>query len=100
MCVNLTVNGMVQCLYAYLSAKVNHPNTFDHIRLYQFLDCGSPGIPSHGSVTLYNTTAGCEAVFGCDSGYRLVGNATLVCQPNGKWSEMEPTCQRMQFIAM
>ena len=59
------------------------------------INCGYPGVTNHGSVTLYDTTVECEAVYECDHGYKLVGNATRTCQPNGKWSGTQPTCECM-----
>ena len=49
-----------------------------------------------GSGNYGNTTVrfspGDAARFSCDGGFSLVGQNTIVCQTNGKWSATPPTC--------
>ncbi|XP_071948291.1 prothrombin-like [Antedon mediterranea] len=35
---------------------------------------------------------GTRKTFGCKSGFSLVGNRTILCGRNGKWSNADPTC--------
>ena len=56
-------------------------------------NCGPPAVPVGGSVSLTNRSAGCEAVYRCNRGNKLVGNAIRVCQPNSTWSGTTPTCE-------
>ena len=42
------------------------------------------------AVLEYNTTAS----YHCVSGYELVGNTHQVCQGDGTWSGITPSCQR------
>lgn len=32
------------------------------------------------------------AAYSCESGYKLIGQATRTCQDDETWSEQEPTC--------
>ena len=43
-------------------------------------------------MTYTNTTFGSVAVYSCAVGYRLAGNNTRVCQPNGTWTGVAPSC--------
>ena len=63
--------------------------------------CTSPGDIEHGRVTFENTKAdrttspiGTVARFNCNVGFKLVGNSTRQCQPDGHWSgQRNPICQ-------
>ena len=37
-------------------------------------------------------TPGSSVVFSCDQGYMLTGPATIVCQADGTWSGLTPSC--------
>lgn len=37
-------------------------------------------------------TFGARVVYSCQSGYRMEGESTLVCQSNGIWSDEAPQC--------
>jgi CUB/sushi domain-containing protein len=56
-------------------------------------DCPSLMSPEHGTVTTADGTAvGAAAVFACEAGYQLVGDATRACQADNTWSGTEPQC--------
>ena len=56
-------------------------------------DCPNLMSPEHGTVTTANGTAvGEMAVFACESGHRLVGDAMRACQQDSSWSGADPTC--------
>ncbi|XP_078664090.1 E-selectin-like [Branchiostoma floridae x Branchiostoma belcheri] len=38
--------------------------------------------------------------FTCDPGYELEGSASLTCQADATWSGVEPTCTRVQCLAL
>jgi len=51
-------------------------------------------VPTNGTVSVTNGTLfGAEIYFGCDTGFRLNGNASSVCQDSGKWDAETPKCQ-------
>lgn len=69
--------------------------TFSLTLLLAVVDCGDLSAPANGNVSFTNgTTFGSEAAYTCSSidGYRLVGNATQVCQANGNWSGSQSAC--------
>ncbi len=37
---------------------------------------------------------GSVATYSCDTGYIVTGLSQRECESNGKWSGMEPTCER------
>ncbi|XP_071805393.1 mannan-binding lectin serine protease 1-like [Asterias amurensis] len=49
--------------------------------------------PTNGAMSLLNNTVGNEALFSCDEGYRLVGQASRTCLKSGKWSGNGTTCE-------
>ncbi|RWS04130.1 P-selectin-like protein [Dinothrombium tinctorium] len=58
--------------------------------------CPSINPPLFGSVT-GNCNPGVEngiCIFGCNTGYNLVGTPVLVCLRNGSWSANPPSCRR------
>ena len=70
-------NGIVYCL---LTAVV---------------DCMNPPALASGSVdTSRGTTYQSVAVYQCDEGYTLQGQAITACLENGTWSGPTPTCAR------
>ena len=46
---------------------------------------------NYGNATV-RFSPGDAARFSCDGGFSLVGQNTIVCQTNGKWSSPPPTC--------
>jgi len=58
------------------------------------VDCGEPTVPTNGTVTITNGTEyGAEVTFDCDTGFRIDGNASSVCQHTGQWEPGTPNCQ-------
>ena len=58
------------------------------------IDCGDPGMLPNGIVSYKDTFVAGVAEFTCHFGFELIGDAQRVCQPNGMWSNMVPTCAR------
>ncbi|XP_062502919.1 adhesion G protein-coupled receptor L2-like [Corticium candelabrum] len=54
--------------------------------------CNDLREPENGVLHPHNTSVGSEARFSCNSGYKLHGNSTLVCQQNSLWSASPPAC--------
>lgn len=48
--------------------------------------------PSNGAVSGFGMLPGSSFTFTCNSGYYLVGNATVYCSHTGQWSTAAPTC--------
>ena len=56
-------------------------------------DCGPLPDPPNGQVTLMpDTLEGSTATYTCDDGFLVAGTDTRICQSNGNWSNIEPTC--------
>lgn len=58
--------------------------------------CDELDDPENGVVDFKQVTIGSTAVYRCNRGFNLVGNAKRVCQRNGEWSGQEPKCRGMQ----
>ncbi len=58
------------------------------------IDCGPLTGPTNGRVEVVNTTLGSPAVYTCNLGYVLVGDAGRLCTETGDWSGVEPRCDR------
>ena len=56
------------------------------------IDCGKLPAPGNGKVMVYGTTKGSLAEYSCTPGYDLTGDRERVCQANGQWSGVAPTC--------
>ena len=56
------------------------------------VDCGTLTTPVQGTVSLTATTVGSVAVYACNLGFTLSGDATRICQATGMWSGQQPTC--------
>ena len=54
--------------------------------------------PTNGVMSLLNNTVGNQALFSCDEGYRLVGQASRTCLTSGKWSGNGTTCEGMSYF--
>jgi len=51
-------------------------------------------VPANGKITVISgTTSGAEVDYECDTGFRLVGNASNLCNQSGQWEPEPPTCQ-------
>lgn len=57
------------------------------------VDCGFPGMPADGAITLRGTTYGSTVHYSCSTGHSLVGQNTSVCQADGQWSNEPPSCE-------
>lgn len=60
---------------------------------YTAADCGSLPAPINGNLTAVPaTTFESIAVYTCNSGFNIIGQATRTCQADGIWSGSEPMC--------
>ncbi|KAL8570681.1 hypothetical protein ACOMHN_039116 [Nucella lapillus] len=55
--------------------------------------CQKLSDPNHGQVNATNITFQSEAVYACDEGYNIVGDASRTCTAEARWSGSEPQCQ-------
>ena len=56
------------------------------------IDCGCLENPKDGTVELTGTTYNSEAVYSCNTGYRMIGNRMRTCSESGVWSGALPMC--------
>lgn len=54
--------------------------------------CGDPGTPAEGYMEGKQFTYRSEVIFYCRGPYILVGSSRRVCQDDGSWSGVQPTC--------
>ncbi|MBN3320802.1 CSMD1 protein, partial [Atractosteus spatula] len=54
--------------------------------------CGDPGTPAEGHAEGKSFTYRSEVTFYCKGPYILVGSSRRVCQADGTWSGIQPTC--------
>ncbi|XP_055145238.2 CUB and sushi domain-containing protein 1 isoform X2 [Symphalangus syndactylus] len=54
--------------------------------------CGDPGIPAEGRLSGKSFTYKSEVFFQCKSPFILVGSSRRICQADGMWSGIQPTC--------
>uniref|UniRef100_A0A8C6KVM3 Sushi, von Willebrand factor type A, EGF and pentraxin domain-containing protein 1 n=1 Tax=Nothobranchius furzeri TaxID=105023 RepID=A0A8C6KVM3_NOTFU len=54
--------------------------------------CGRPSPVTHGNVLGSQFGYNSRVKYECDEGYRLSGDATLVCQSDGLWDKAPPRC--------
>jgi len=47
----------------------------------------------NGDVDNANTTFGSVVRYSCNTGYKIEGNNTRVCQTNGSWTGKDPSCE-------
>ena len=45
-----------------------------------------------------NTSFGSVVTYSCNTGYRIEGNSTRICQVNGSWTGEEPSCEGRELI--
>ena len=62
------------------------------------VDCGALPDPQFGDVFLSGTFFQSTATYQCFNGYTISGSDTRTCQANGRWSGVEPTCNRKYFF--
>lgn len=58
------------------------------------IDCGTPGEINNGMAIFVNTLFKSLVSYRCDNGYKLVGEMFRICNANGLWSGVAPSCQR------
>ena len=64
------------------------------------LDCGLlPGI-LNGQISFSSVTLNSVVTYSCERGFNLVGNSQRVCQANGQWSGMEPSCESKYTLVL
>jgi len=64
-------------------------------------DCQALTNQLNGVVTTADgTTYLKEAEYTCNTGYLLVGSSKRVCQANGEWSGLLPTCAKEEGMKM
>ena len=57
------------------------------------VDCGTLNAPANGQVShTAGTTFGQTATYSCDTGYKLEGDSTRMCQATEVWSGSAPIC--------
>lgn len=59
--------------------------------------CVNPPSLNNGKVIVSGRTPGSNATYLCKDRYRLVGNSTVVCQPDSQWLGEVPKCKRMLY---
>ncbi|XP_065195333.1 uncharacterized protein LOC135826660 [Sycon ciliatum] len=57
--------------------------------------CPVPAIPQNGYRSAGPFFFPDQVIFGCNSGYRLMGSTKLTCTNHGNWSAAVPKCQRI-----
>ena len=66
--------------------------TLNSITLY-FIVCDALSNPVNGGVTTIGRGVDDRATYYCDYGYDLIGDVTVRCRLNGKWSRSPPICR-------
>ena len=61
--------------------------------------CPNLADPANGRVSQGGNRPRDRASYFCDREYRLVGEASRICQDNGEWSGEAPTCERQGELA-
>ena len=64
----------------------------NHIVCLAGIDCGDPGTPTNGQLSLSSTTHNSVVTYTCDVGYTLQGSDSRTCQSSGQWSGSVPQC--------
>lgn len=64
--------------------------------MFLAIECEDLDNPLNGEVVVVgNFVFNSIATYSCQSGHKLIGTATRVCQENGQWSAEEPVCRSM-----
>ena len=64
-----------------------------YVICYAARDCGDPGAPENGRVSLSSgTTLGSTATYSCDIGHDLIGATLRECGTDGQWTNSIPLC--------
>ena len=57
------------------------------------ISCGHPGSVAYGNVIFTDSSVGAKARIECNAGFWLIGISERICQANGRWSGILPTCE-------
>ena len=55
-------------------------------------NCDTPSNITNGFVTLRTTKEALVADYSCEAGYVLIGNKSITCNSDGKWTETANIC--------
>ncbi|XP_053715495.1 sushi, von Willebrand factor type A, EGF and pentraxin domain-containing protein 1 isoform X1 [Synchiropus splendidus] len=72
-----------------------HPYRGDGKNCTEPVKCDNPGSPEFGHREGSNFMAGSEVVFGCDTGYELIGSSRQHCLETGNWDDAVPFCKAL-----
>ncbi|KAJ2954182.1 hypothetical protein O0L34_g2416 [Tuta absoluta] len=59
----------------------------------ELITCPDPEVPAGGYMEAYDYNVHSTIDFHCERGHRLLGEPSLVCQPDGEWSGESPKCE-------
>ena len=59
----------------------------------QVIQCFGLNNPANSEVMVNGMSPGDTAIYTCDSGFELVGAATLTCGNDGQWNPAPPICR-------
>ena len=60
--------------------------------------CSVLTAPQNGNIFVTRSTVGGVVIYTCDVGYMLMGMEQRVCQQNGQWFGIAPTCAEIPEI--
>ena len=80
-----------------------HGNTYFNIYSictfsYSAVNCPDLAGPANGQVVPSGTIPASTATYTCNSGYRLNGDSSRICQESGQWSGTVPTCEPSTYV--
>ncbi|MFT7802040.1 complement factor B, partial [Arapaima gigas] len=86
--------------YCANSGRWNPPPRRNERAECKLVTCPDPLVFEYGSVspTQLRYYVNNQTTYECFDGYKFVGSATRVCQPNGKWSGSTPICDRSSAV--
>ena len=58
------------------------------------VNCERLDAPDNGQIRLTGTSLGSRAMYICNKGFLIEGDAFRTCQGSGEWSGEDPTCIR------
>ena len=64
------------------------------------VDCGNLVAPDNGNVMIGMTMLDSEVTYTCDPSFRLRGDESRTCQPDGSWSGVDPVCEGNHHVIM
>ena len=66
---------------------------FDLLSFSTAVSCPIPMSPTNGTMSYTSTQYGGIVDYSCDSLYRLIGAYKHICQADGMWSDLQPSCE-------